>query len=169
MTKYAYIGLGSNLGDRLNNIRGALDKISKRSDVYISSVSSIYETIPVGGPKQGLFLNGCAMLITTLSPTILLKVLLQIEDKMGRVRKERWGPRIIDIDLLVYEGIEMNTPLVSLPHPRIAERAFVVIPLNDIAPELKIPGLEKSVSSIAKGFNQEKGIKLLIPKGWYTI
>jgi 2-amino-4-hydroxy-6-hydroxymethyldihydropteridine diphosphokinase len=146
----ACIALGSNLGDRAKNLRTALEMLSQADRIKIDAVSAIYETAPVGGPEQGPYLNACAALTTELPPTKLLLAILDIEEKMGRVREVRWGPRIIDLDLLLYETVMMNTPLLELPHPRMGERDFVLIPLADIAPDLIIPGLS-------------------LPQGWYEI
>lgn len=136
ITRQAYIGLGSNLGDRLDYLRQALDKLSREKKISLKTISPVYETEPIGGPHQGPFLNACAALVTDLTPVLLLRTMLRIEEQLGRVRNEIWGPRTIDLDLLVYEGVSMNTPLLQLPHPRLTERDFVLIPLHDIAPQL---------------------------------
>ncbi len=136
--KKAYISLGSNLGNRPANLKQALELIASEESIAVSAISGLYETDPVGGPEQGPFLNACALLATVVTPTMLLSKLLSIENIIGRVREERWGPRVIDLDLLLYEGVTMNTPLLQLPHPRMAERNFVLIPLADIAPTLMI-------------------------------
>lgn len=146
--KNAYIGLGTNLGERLENLKRAVGLINKEDALEVKSVSSVYETKPIGGPEQGNFLNACALIKSELTPTKLLLKLLEIENIMGRVREERWGPRIIDLDLLVYENVIMNTPLLDLPHPRLIERDFVLIPLCDIAPDLVISGSGKTVNNL---------------------
>jgi 2-amino-4-hydroxy-6-hydroxymethyldihydropteridine diphosphokinase len=146
--KKAYIALGTNLGDKLENLKRAVEMINEEDALEVKSVSSVYETKPVGGPEQGNFLNACALIKSELTPTRLLLKLLDIENIMGRVREERWGPRIIDLDLLVYEDVTMNTPLLELPHPRLTERDFVLIPLCDIAPDLVITGSGKTVYNL---------------------
>jgi 2-amino-4-hydroxy-6-hydroxymethyldihydropteridine diphosphokinase len=146
--KNAYIALGTNLGERLENLKRAVELINKEDALEVKSLSSVYETKPIGGPEQGNFLNACALIKSELTPTMLLLKLLEIENIMGRVREERWGPRIIDLDLLVYENVSMNTPLLELPHPRLTERDFVLIPLSDIAPDLVITGSGKTVYNL---------------------
>jgi 2-amino-4-hydroxy-6-hydroxymethyldihydropteridine diphosphokinase len=144
----AYIALGTNMGERLENLKKALELIDAVDGLEIKYVSSVYETKPVGGPEQGNYLNACALIKSELTPTLLLLKLLEIESKIGRVREERWGPRIIDLDLLVYENVTMNSPLLELPHPRLTERDFVLIPLCDIAPDLVITGSGKTVYNL---------------------
>ena len=142
------IALGSNLGKRERNLEKAVELILEGNLITLNAKSAIYETAPVGGPEQGPYLNACIKVETNLSPTILMLRLLAIEDRMGRIRKEYWGPRTIDLDMLLYDQIIMNTPLLQLPHPRLAERDFVLIPLADIAPGLIIPGYNKNVSQL---------------------
>lgn len=165
--KTAYIALGSNLGDRIENLKRALDLLSDEQEISVIKVSPVYETAPVGGPEQGPFLNACAALETDLPPEKLLLNMLQIEDEMGRVREERWGPRLIDLDLLVYEFETVNTELLVLPHPRLAERGFVLIPLADIAPGLTVPGYNKTVSELLLLLPDNKGISLFQPGNWF--
>jgi 2-amino-4-hydroxy-6-hydroxymethyldihydropteridine diphosphokinase len=164
----AYIALGSNLGDRLQYLKQALDLLQQKAGTKVTALSAIYETAPVGGPGQDAFLNACAAVETALSPTKLLLEMLAIEDKLGRVRLERWGPRVIDLDLLICGKVQMNTPLLELPHPRLSERDFVLVPLADIAPALVIPGLGMKVADILKARPQTEDIKLFLPAGWYS-
>jgi 2-amino-4-hydroxy-6-hydroxymethyldihydropteridine diphosphokinase len=163
----AHIALGSNLGDRAANLRTALEMLAQTAGISITAVSAIYETAPVGGPEQDHYLNACAALDTELTPTRLLLMMLDIEEKIGRVRKVRWGPRIIDLDLLLYGEIMMNTPLLELPHPRMSERDFVLIPLADIAPDQIIPGLNQTVALTLAGRPKNEEVKLFLPTGWY--
>ena len=130
----AYIGLGANIGDRERNLEQAVRALGEAEGVQVIRCSSIYETDPVGYVDQPLFLNMCAAVSTTLAPRELLEVCLGIERSMGRTREIRWGPRIIDLDLLLYGDVVMNTPELELPHPRIAERLFVLIPLLEVLP-----------------------------------
>ncbi|HED24329.1 MAG TPA: 2-amino-4-hydroxy-6-hydroxymethyldihydropteridine diphosphokinase [Firmicutes bacterium] len=164
--KHAYIGLGSNLGSRLKNLRQSLTLLSKMKKIEIKAVSPIYETEPVGGPAQGYYLNACAFLLTDLPPGTLLQAMLEIEDRIGRLRTERWGPRTIDLDLLVYEGLITNTPLLTLPHPRLAGRCFVLIPLADIAPDLVIPGENKTVRRLLAECQSNEDVRYYLPADW---
>ena len=130
----AYIALGANLGDPEQAIRDAIERIRALGEV--TAVSSIHVTAPVGGPPgQPDYRNAVLALRTTIPPEELLDHLLAIERDMGRVRRERWGPRIIDLDLLTYGDRIINTPTLTLPHPRMNEPAFVLEPLAEIAPE----------------------------------
>lgn len=136
----AYIGLGSNLGDRKSNICAAEERLEKHPEVRVIQVSSLYETTPVGFTEQPDFVNAVAEIETELSPIELLHAILEIENEMGRVREKRWGPRVIDIDLLIYDDVAIHTPELELPHPRMKEREFVMAPLAEIAPDLELDG-----------------------------
>jgi len=136
----AFIGLGSNLGDRAENLRLALEKIGKLPKTRVVKSSTFHETDPVGGPPQGKFLNGVARIETSLKPKDLLERLQLIEEELGRPRERvQWGPRVIDLDLLDYDGLTLNLPGLELPHPRLRKRPFVLIPLAEIAPEWRHP------------------------------
>jgi 2-amino-4-hydroxy-6-hydroxymethyldihydropteridine diphosphokinase len=128
----AYIALGTNIGDRRKNIEDALVALNLVPDVKVTKISNIHETEPVGYLNQNMFLNACCEVETELSPHALLGVCLGIEAAMGRIRQIKNGPRIIDLDLLLYENEKINTPELTLPHPRMYERDFVMIPLNEI-------------------------------------
>ena len=128
------IGLGSNLGDRQKNIMTAIEKLGQHKDIQIEKVSSLYETKPVGVTTQPDFINGVISITTSLSPLALLRVCLKVEEEMGRIRDERWGPRNIDIDILVYHDLMMEDEVLQIPHPRLHERCFVLVPLEEIAP-----------------------------------
>ena len=128
-----YVGVGSNLGDRQKNIDEAL-RLLKENKVEVLKVSSVIETDPVGGPKQGKFLNAVIKAKTQISPMDLLKTLMNIENQLGRVRDVRNGPRTIDLDILLYGSQTINTEELKIPHPRMLERSFVLIPLNEIEP-----------------------------------
>ncbi len=132
------LGLGSNLGDREQQLQQALKRLTELADIRVAAVSNIYETKPVGDADQPDFLNMTAMVETTLTPIELLKRCLAVETDMGRVRTRRWGPRIIDVDLLIYNDITVEIPELRLPHPEIMNRSFVLIPLKDIASELHL-------------------------------
>lgn len=128
-----YLGLGSNIGDRAYNIRAAIGLL-KKHNIEVNKVSSIIETAPVGGPPQGHFLNGVAKVTTDHDPETLLEIIHQIEKDLGRIRTIVNGPRTIDIDILLFDDIEMNTKELTIPHPRMYKRSFVMIPLSEIAP-----------------------------------
>ena len=136
-----YVGLGSNLGDREATIRDAVDRIRRLPATSVVRVSSLRETEPVGYEEQPPFVNGVAELETTLEPLDLLDRLLAIERDLGRTRDgPRYGPRTIDLDLLLYGDVVIDHPRLTLPHPRIAERAFVLEPLAELDGGLRVPG-----------------------------
>ncbi len=139
MNNTAYISLGSNVGDKYAYLRRALELLEKHPDVTVSKVSSFYATEPIGYAEQDWFLNAAAELDTALEPLPLLQYLLDIEQQCRRMRKIRWGPRTLDLDLLLYGQLTMHHPDLELPHPRMLERAFVLIPLLEIAPHLCLP------------------------------
>ena len=131
----AYLGLGSNLGDRIAHLQGALDALGATDRIELLAVSDVYETAPVGGPDQDDFLNAVVVLETDLSPRALLAVARRVESLAARVRTVRWGPRTLDVDVLVYGDERVDEPDLQIPHPRMAERAFVLAPLHDVAPD----------------------------------
>ncbi len=128
------IALGSNLGQCCATLESALEELDNRDHITVKAYSSWYTTAPVG-PSQPDYLNGCAILEVGLSPQELLKTLLSIEDQFGRVRKERWGPRTLDLDVLLFGDLILETPELEIPHPRMTQRAFVLVPLAEIAPD----------------------------------
>ena len=136
-----YLSVGSNLGDRAEYIRQAIEYVGASDKIQLKSVSSLYETPPWGNINQPSFLNGAFSLVSTISPQELLGLCQSVEQILGRVRHEHWGPRTIDIDLLYIDGMRLNTPELVLPHPYMLERAFVLVPLVEIAPDLLIDGL----------------------------
>jgi 2-amino-4-hydroxy-6-hydroxymethyldihydropteridine diphosphokinase len=137
----AYVGLGANLGDREQSLRAALDALGSTPGVHVVAVSSIRETEPVCYVDQPRFLNAAAALETSLTPRELLDVLLEIERSLGRTRTgPRFGPRTIDLDLLLYGDERVDEPGLRVPHPRLAERAFVLEPLAELEPGLVVPG-----------------------------
>lgn len=133
----AYLGLGSNIGDRKQQLLKAIDLIGNIKGIKVTKQSSIYETAPIGYTDRPNFLNLCLEIETELSPQQLLKHCLDIEQQLHRVREIRWGPRTLDIDILLYSDNIIETDNLSIPHPRMQERAFVLIPLNDIASDKK--------------------------------
>ncbi len=128
----AYLSLGANLGDRLATLRQALFELACSDDIRITAASSIYETDPVGLEDQPPFLNAVIAVSTTLQPLDLLHRCQDIENRFQRERNVRWGPRTLDIDMLIYENIVMETPELTLPHPRMTAREFVTIPLREL-------------------------------------
>ncbi|MBC6128730.1 2-amino-4-hydroxy-6-hydroxymethyldihydropteridine diphosphokinase [Listeria booriae] len=141
----AYLSIGTNIGNRQENLENALKLLNQTENIKITHVSSVYETDPVGFEDQDAFLNIAVALETTLDQETLLQTGLNIETELGRVRLIRWGPRLIDIDLLLYDDIKQQSPTLELPHPRMTERAFVMIPLQEIAPDVAAPLLQKEV------------------------
>jgi len=146
----AFIGIGSNLGDRETHLRGALELLSAEEGIEIVAVSVLRETEPVGPVEQGPFLNGAVHVDTELRPQELLERLLDIEERLGRVRRERFGPRTIDLDLLVYGDEVLDEPGLTLPHPRLHERRFALEPLAELAPGLVLPGRGPVSALLAK-------------------
>jgi 2-amino-4-hydroxy-6-hydroxymethyldihydropteridine diphosphokinase len=140
VSKSAFVGIGSNLGDREGNFRQAVELLSAEDGIDVVAVSEIRETDPVGPVEQGPFLNGAVRIETDLAPRELLERLLAVEERLGRVRRERWGPRTIDLDLLLYGDDAVDEPGLTVPHPRLHERRFALEPLSDLAPSLEIPG-----------------------------
>ena len=132
----AYLGLGSNLDDRLGHLQHAIDALAAVDGIEVLAVSSVYETTPVGGPEQDDFLNAVLSVETTLDPFALLAAAQAAEHKEQRVRTVRWGPRTLDVDVLRYGDEHISTPDLEVPHPRMHERAFVLAPLHDVAPGL---------------------------------
>jgi 2-amino-4-hydroxy-6-hydroxymethyldihydropteridine diphosphokinase len=144
----AYIAFGSNLGDRALNLRAAADDLDRSPGVAIRRLSSLFETEPVGGPPQGPFLNAAAEVATGLPARGLLELLVSIERRHGRVRGVRWGPRTLDLDLLLYGHLVCKENGLTLPHPRMHERLFVLDPLCEVAPEAFHPVLHKTIREL---------------------
>ena len=137
----AYVGLGANVGPRAVTLLRAVDLLAEADDVEVLAVSQLRDTEPVGVLDQPSFLNGAVRIETTLEPRALLELLLGIERSLGRVRAERWGPRSVDLDLLVYGDETVDEPGLRVPHPRLRERRFALEPLAELDPDLVVPGL----------------------------
>lgn len=144
----AYLGLGSNMGDRAHQLQQAIQIIDRFQHIDVTSVSPIYETEPVGYTDQPQFLNLCIEIDTTLKPQELLKRCLETEQALHRVRKIRWGPRTLDVDILLYGNEIIEEDNLIIPHPRMVERAFVLIPLNDIASKHIEPRSQRLIENL---------------------
>jgi 2-amino-4-hydroxy-6-hydroxymethyldihydropteridine diphosphokinase len=149
MSVIAYIGLGSNLGDRRQHLQSAVAALEQTAGLEVLRLSPVYETAPVGSPPgQGPYLNAVLEVESSLGPQELLKVLLELEQKQGRVRREHHGPRTLDLDLLLYGDVVQQAPELALPHPRLHERAFVLEPLAQLVPGLIHPVLRQTVAQL---------------------
>jgi 2-amino-4-hydroxy-6-hydroxymethyldihydropteridine diphosphokinase len=145
----AYLGLGSNLGDRQKNIRLAIDRLKKTSGLRVLAVSSMLENPAIGGPPDSPpFFNGVAKIETTLGSHALLHQLLEIEKSLGRDRRVKWEPRVIDLDLLLYGDQIVSSQELVVPHPLMHERAFVLQPLAEIAPDVVHPTLQMTIAGL---------------------
>ena len=155
MTTIGYVGLGSNLGPRRENIEAALREISRAPGIRVRRTSPLYETDPVGGPPQGSFLNGVAEVEAEMAADELLSLLQEIEERLGRRRTTRWGPRVIDLDLLLYGDEVRPGPGLILPHPRMQEREFVLRPLADLNRDLPVPPEGRTVGELLDALDGE--------------
>lgn len=153
-----YLGFGSNLGDRRKRILTAMELLDRTEGVSVVSRSSLYETDPVGVTDQPPFLNAAAGVETTRSPRELLGLIREIEKTIGRTPTFRWGPREIDIDILLSDDCVINEEGLTVPHPRMHERAFVLIPLAEIAPEAVHPVLGKTVDELLSALGTSDGV-----------
>jgi 2-amino-4-hydroxy-6-hydroxymethyldihydropteridine diphosphokinase len=142
------IALGSNIGESVTILKQALQTLEKHPKIAVKSCSSWYQTAPVGPPQPDYF-NGCALLEVKISPQELLRTLLEVEKKFGRARREKWGPRTLDLDLLIYDSLILDGPTLQIPHPRMRYRAFVLIPLAEIAPSWIEPVTGQTIAEMA--------------------
>jgi 2-amino-4-hydroxy-6-hydroxymethyldihydropteridine diphosphokinase len=136
----AALSIGSNIGDRFATLEDAVARIAAADGIDVRAVSSVYETDPVGGPEQGAYLNAVVVVDTDLKPQALFDVVQSIEQRHGRIREVRWGPRTLDIDVLAVDGVQSDDPALTLPHPRAHERAFVLVPWAEADPDFVVPG-----------------------------
>lgn len=157
--KVAYLGLGTNMGDRLSNLVGAKDRLRSISGVRLRKTSSIYETEPIGMSAANSFLNAACSVMTSLSPYQLVCSLKDLEWEMGRQNKGKMKPRIIDVDLLMYGSRKIQEDDLTIPHPRMHQRRFVLIPLCEIAPEAVHPVLKKNVYDILLELGDEDSVE----------
>lgn len=160
MENIVYIGLGSNLGDREKRLYHALAMLNGHPSIRIEACSSIYETDPYGPVEQPDFLNMVAQLTTTLSPLELLKTMQKVEQDLDRKRLIHWGPRTIDLDILLYNKENIKMENLKIPHPELEKRDFVILPLCEIAPNLTLPDHEESLVTLQMKFSNSKGVRL---------
>ena len=155
----AAIALGSNLGEPRQILDAALERLEAQPDISIVQRSRYYQTAAVG-PPQPDYLNACAVLETALSAAELLERLLAIEQRFGRQRQERWGPRTLDLDLLLFDDAVIDSPALQVPHPRMAQRAFVLVPVSEIAPSWVEPKSMLSVQALLTELGDYEGVRL---------
>ena len=155
-----YLGLGANLGDREHALASACRLLDKHPGIVVQDVSSLYETAPVGVASQGLFLNAVVRVQTDLRPESLLAVTQATESRLGREPGVQWGPRVIDVDILLYASLRMQRPFLEIPHKSMGERLFVLVPLRELAPDLEIPGLGP-VAGLAAALGDQGGVTRL--------
>lgn len=153
-----YIGFGSNIDDRLAHIQNAIQNLSKTEEITLQKISSIYTTDPVGYETQAQFLNGVAAIQTTLPPLPLLHILKDIETTVGRKHRIRWGPREIDLDILIYGDLCLQTEKLVIPHPEMHLRRFVLVPLAEIAPDLVHPVFQETIQTLRNRLEDDKSV-----------
>lgn len=158
--QWAFLSLGSNIEDRLDYLQSAVNALGAHPKIRVDAVSSVYETDPVGGPEQGAFLNLAVRVATLLSPKGLLKVAQDVEQSLGRERIERWGPRTIDVDILLYGNRTVDKRNLQIPHPRLTQRPFALVPLLEVAPGKKLPD-GRSVASVLAGLAPIEGVTMV--------
>ena len=149
-----YIGIGANLGDREKTLQKATGILNAKPKIAVVAASAVYETAPIGVTDQPYFLNAVLQVHTSLSARSLLNCLLAIERKFDRIRETRWGPRTLDLDILLYGDAIINQPGLQVPHPHLHERAFVLVPLCDLKPDLKHPVLGQSIQFLTESLNK---------------
>lgn len=159
MEHIAYIGIGSNVGDKINYCQEAISEILKIDRHKLLARSSFFKTQPIGYTLQDWFVNGVIKIGTDLDHLSLLSSLKSIERRLGRLETFRWGPRIIDLDLLFFDDISAETPELKVPHPRVQERQFVLAPLAEIEPDLLHPVLKKTVEALLNELGENQGVE----------
>ena len=154
-----YIGIGANLGDRKKTLQDATGILNAKPEIAVIAASAVYETAPIGVVDQPYFLNAVLQVHTNLSARNLLNYLLAIERKFGRQRETRWGPRTLDLDILLYGDAIINQPGLQVPHPYLHERAFVLVPLCDLNPDLKHPVLGQSIQFLTDALGLDLSVR----------
>ena len=154
----AYIGFGSNIGDRLVHIQNAIHTLSKTEGITLQKISSVYKTDPIGYEAQAQFLNGVAAIQTNLPPLSLLHTLKDIETIIGRQHRIRWGPREIDLDILIYGDLCFQTEKLVIPHPEMHLRRFVLVPLAEIAPDIVHPVFQETIQTLLERLEDDKSV-----------
>lgn len=158
LKKKAYIGIGSNIGDKTANCKKAIELLKENPQIKAAKISSFYETEPVGYKEQEWFVNCAVEIETDLNPQELILLCQTIESKLGRKRKIKYGPRIIDLDILLYNNDIIDTTELKIPHPEMHKRSFVLKPLSDIAPDAVHPVLKKTIEKLLNNLTEESAI-----------
>ncbi len=159
MAHIAYIGIGSNIGNKIEHCQKAISEILKVKGHKLSAQSSLYKTRPIGYTAQDWFINGVIKIETEMEPVELFRTLKAIESQLGRKETFRWGPRVMDLDLLFYDDIQIQTEELHVPHPHLAERQFVLIPLAEIDRNLVHPVLKKTMGEILDEMKEDQGVE----------
>lgn len=160
MKNTSYLSIGSNMGDREAYLKAAIKKLNHHPNIRVVKQSSIYETDPVGYTDQNMFLNMVVKVVTNLTPFELLSYIQQIENECGRKREIKWGPRTLDLDILLYNYENIETEQLFVPHPRMTERSFVLIPLFEIEPHLQLPQQRKPLSVFINQLKDKEGVRV---------
>lgn len=160
MTNTVYLSLGSNLGKREGFLKDAVKMLVNYPEIELIKASSIYETEPVGYSDQGNFLNMVVKLKTSLSAEQLLEICLHTEKELGRIRDIRWGPRTVDLDILLFNNENIKSEKLIIPHPRMHEREFVLVPLMEIDPAVQLPTLKAPLNEVLNGIPDKEGVRL---------
>ena len=159
----AFLGLGSNLGDRLATLQLAVDLLGKEPGIRVTRSSRVWETDPLGGPDQPEFLNAVVEVTTELEPAELLSACNRVEAELGRTREVRWGPRTIDIDILLIDDLAIDDPTLTVPHPRLHQRAFALMPLLELSPDPVLPDGAHLLDAAPEGEAHPFASPLIVP------
>jgi len=159
MAHIAYIGIGSNLGDKVYQCEKAISEILRADQNKLLAKSSLFKTKPIGYTSQDWFINGVIKIETDLEPLDLLRLLKDIESRLGREKTFRWGPRVIDLDILLFDEEEIEMEGLQIPHPRLQERQFVLIPLAEIDPDVIHPVLKKRIRELLENIKEDQGVE----------
>jgi len=149
-----YLSIGSNMGNKEYYLNGAVESLRKNPDITVTNVSSYYETEPFGVQDQPKFLNGVVEIETSLTPPELLRFIQDVEKKFDRVRIKRWGPRTLDIDILLYDNLKISEPDLTIPHPYLEKRAFVLVPLAELNPNMVLPS-GRNIKSVLEDLKED--------------